>query len=141
MGAENEDHVARLVIYKSPSQGLDRESRLAWEALADRLRSLGHDVSREDEYLGREDDVERGYRGVARGEAVQLYFVTKAHDTVLDPIMETAKVWGRERFSRRRHQPRTGTLSITFRDEKRRLIWSWKVDQDGEQEQTPANNL
>ena len=135
--------MARLVIYKAPAQGsLNEEFALAWEELADQLRDLGHDVRREDRYM------EPGRRGITFGEVVAVYIGMKALDTVtghvmdaaLQRIIDAAKAWGRERFGKRGDAPNPRPVVITFFDEEGKVIRTWKIDKDGEQEQTPPDD-
>lgn len=120
---------------------LSEETASAWEDLAERLRDLGHDVRREDRYM------EPGRYGVVFGEVLAIYIGMKALDVVTDHAMEaalkrvieTVKAWGRERFGKRRDAARPRPISIAFLDENGRVIKSWKIDQEGEQEQTGPN--
>lgn len=135
--------MARLVVYKSPAVGgLDDESAIAWEDLAERLRGLGHEVRREDKYM------EPGRLGLTWYEVVLVYLGIKALDTVtgdamdavLHRVIDVAKVWGRERFRKEPDKPRLRPLVISFLDEDGTVLHSWKIDKDGDGEQTLADD-
>lgn len=135
--------MAQIVIYKSAGGGgLNEESALAWETLANRLRGLDNEVIREDRYM------EPGRRGVIFGEVIAIYIGLKALDVVTDHALEvalervlvTTKEWARKRFRARSDAPRPRPISITFYDEDGRIIAAFTITKDGERELPPAGD-
>jgi hypothetical protein len=123
--------MAVMVLYKRPTVSLDAE---AWEDLASRLREINPDVRREDRYM------EPGRVGIIFGEFIVLYFGYKVIDVATDHaieamltrIVETVKVWGRERFGGRSDSPRARPLTVQIVDEGGNVIRTWTIDKDGE---------
>lgn len=134
--------MAAIVIYKAPSVSIGGDSVEAWEDLAARLRDLQHDVRREDRYM------EPGRVGLIFGEVVWIYLGVKAIDVVtnhaieamLDRILDTVKAWGRQRFGKRKDAPRPRPMSVQIVDEDGKVLRTWRIDQDGEQETIPDSD-
>jgi hypothetical protein len=61
-------------------------------------------------------------------------------ETVLQRVVDVAKVWGRERYRMKQDKPRLRPLVISFLDEDGKVLYSWKIDKDGEGEQTLAGH-
>ena len=158
--------MAEIVIYKAPGVYLDNEE--AWENLASQLRSLRHDVRREDAYL------KPGQAAAAYAEVIWIYLGLKAIDViadralgeVIDRVLDTVKRWGRERLGRRKDiprqrmllvidavtqwsrkrlgkrkdVPRVRPLRVNIADEDGKILKTWTIGARGEREFIPGGD-
>jgi hypothetical protein len=121
--------MAQVIIrIDSITTAYDSEWRASVAELRQSLRERSHstDIETEKRYYGVGPEQVAIYIGL--GSAATLI------TAVVQDVYSTAKNWARKRFDKRAHQVRPRPIHVTFYGPDGELLFSFKIDSDGEHE-------